>query len=70
MNCAPFGPSTACLICRHTSAYPGGWGVGVLSPMGPYFSSIATRIALSDFPSARIAITSRVMSWQMSQSAP
>jgi hypothetical protein len=39
-------------------------------PIGPYFSSIAVRIAFSGLPSACIAITSRVMSRQMSHLAP
>jgi hypothetical protein len=38
--------------------------------MGPYFSSIAVRIAWSDCPAACMAITSRVMFRQMSQRAP
>jgi hypothetical protein len=50
--------------------YPGGSGVGVGSPVVPYVSSIAVRIAWSDFPSACIAITSRVMLRQMSHLAP
>jgi hypothetical protein len=40
------------------------------SPLGPYVSSIAERIACNDFPSTCIAITSRVMFRQMSQRAP
>jgi hypothetical protein len=40
------------------------------SPIGPYFSSMAERIALSGFPSLSIAITSRVMLRQMSHFAP
>jgi hypothetical protein len=55
---------------RLDPCYPGGCGVGVGSPIGPYFSSIAVRIAFRGLPSACIAITSRVMSWQMSQRAP
>jgi hypothetical protein len=40
------------------------------SPIGPYVSSIALRIACSDCPSACMVITSRVMFRQMSQRAP
>lgn len=52
------------------SPYAGGRGVGVLRPYFPYFSSITVRIARSGFPSACIAITSRVMLRQRSHMPP
>ncbi len=50
--------------------YAGGRGVGVLRPYFPYVSSITVRIARSGFPSACIAITSRVMLRQRSHMPP
>ena len=40
------------------------------SPIGPYFSSMVERMALSGVRSFSIAITSRVMLRQMSHLAP
>jgi hypothetical protein len=68
---SPEGKCTAAVrLLINSSAQPGGCGVGVGSPLGPYVSSIAVRIAFRGLPSACIAITSRVMFRQMSQRAP